>query len=345
MGITFETLKKRLAGELDVIPASSLGDRINEALRDIYDCNDWGFLLTNAYIRTPALISGVALVEEFNPIVTLDAATKAIVDAIDVNHVPIIERQLKLVSPRQTDRGVIYNIIAYDNGAGELTIDPPFMDIDNSAAQIQIIKLYYTAPTIDIGTPTSPNPVIDFKRFDSIISPQFNRRLCLDVTLNEINTSDPYRINSLSDPQCIIPNSVDSSGNQLYELYPSPRLERILRVKYLRKGIPLVRNSDQVHDLLSQELIIERAKQKGYKWIMGNIHKLENIRSAVPYQNLIALSNNRNDFNSYPNLLERAIKADEERFPKAFAGNFADIPYYDFEYGNLPIGETLVLNF
>lgn len=344
MGITFETLKKRLLGELDVIPASSIGDRINEALRDIYDSNDWGFLFTDAYIRTPALISGVALVEEFNPIIVLDATTKAIVNAIDVNHVPIIERQLRLVSPRQSDRGLIYNITGYDDTTGELTINPPFLDVDNSAAQIQILKLYYTAPTIDIGTPTSPNPVIDFKRFESIISSQFNRRLCLDTNLNELNMIDPYRTYS-SDPQCIVPYSVNSNGDQLYELYPSPRFERILRIKYLRKGLPLVRNSDQVHDLLSQELIIERAKQKCYKWIMGNIHKLENVRSAVPYQNLIALSNNKNDFNSYPNLLERAIKADEERYPKAYLGNFADIPYYDFDFGNLPIGETLILNF
>lgn len=330
------------------MPASLIGDRINEALRDIYDSNDWGFLFTDSYIRTPALISGTLNVNEFDANGIVDAATKVLLDNIVIGQVLPEERQFKVLSPVQTDRGFIYQITGYDTLTGIITFDPPFQDISGTAKQIQIFKSYYTPPTIDIGTPTSPEPVIDFKRFEFIISPQFNRRLWLDTTLNELNAYDPYRINSASEPQVVVPYNADSSSNAQFELYPSPRFERILRVKYLRKGISLRRDTDQVHDLISQELIIERAKQKCYKWILGNMHKIPNIKSGVPYQNLIALSNNKNDFNSYPNLLDRAIKFDEERYPKAYIGDFAEAPYYEGFWngnGNLSVGETLVLNF
>lgn len=344
MGITFRTLKQRLLGELDVIPATSAGDRINDALRDLYDSNEWGFLLTDGFIRTPALISGYGIVTEFLNTITLDASTKLIVDAIDINHIPIEERQVRILQSVQTDRGIVYQITAYDNTNGVLTIDPPYMDTSSASKKIEIFKAYYTAPEINIGTSTSPEFVVDFKRFESIISPQFNRRLCLDLTQEVINKHDPWRSYN-SDPQCVIPKGLDSAGNQLYEFYPAPRFERILRIKYLRNGLPLKRETDQAPNIFSQELILEKAKQRSYKWIMANAAKL-GLKSVVPYQNLLALSNSPNDQSSLPNLLIRAVKKDEELYPKAYIGNFAETPYYDFDYDRgLPIGETLVLNF
>lgn len=344
MGITFDTLKKRLQGELDVIPASSLGDRINDALRDLYDSYEWGFLFAEGYIRTPALISGFAKVDEFEKVVIISGATKTLVDAIDLNHVPIEDRQFRITSPLQSDRGTVYNITAYDNSTGELTIDPPFMDVYKASAKIEIFKSLYTGPEIDIGTESSPNFVIDFKRFEWIISPQFNRRLNLDVTQEVINRYDPWRT-TLSNPQCLIPKGINLAGEQLYEMYPAPRFEKIFRVKYLRNGLPLVRNSDQAPNLFSQELIIEKAKERCYKYIIANSDKL-GVKNIGKFQTLITLLNSPNDMGSIPNLLLRAQKRDEELYPRAYIGDFSETPYYNFDYDRgLPIGETLVLDF
>ena len=344
MGITLGTLRKRLQGELDVIPFSLTKDLINNSLRDLYDSNDWGFLFKDDYIRTPALISGVAEVTEFDPIVILDAATKALVDAITINDPPIEERQLRILSPSQSDRGVVYQITAYDDGTGELTIDPPFLDVSNTAKQIQIFKSYYTAPEINIGTVDSPEFVVDFKRFEYIISPQMQRRLILDLTPEIINQRDPWR-NYSSDPQAVIPHSLDSAGNQLYEFYPAPRFNRVLRVRYLRNGLALSREESQAPNMFSQELILMKAKENAYKWIIANQEKL-GIKNVGKYFQLIALLNSPSDQSSLPNLLNRAIKNDEEMFPKAYMGDFAETPYYEFDYDRgLPIGETLLLNF
>lgn len=348
MGITLGQLRKRLIGELDVIPSSMSKAIINDSLRDIYDSNDWGFLFTDSYIRTPAMLQGTANVVQFNNQITLDATLNtSLLNSSDTSDkVQADERQVKLLSPRQQDRGFIYNITDYDSGTGILTLDKPWQDVDNTAAQIQILKLYYLPPTFDIGTPTSPNPVIDFRRFEYIMSPQFNRRLSLDISLPEINNYDPTRFYT-GDPYCLVPYSANSNGEQLFELYPSPRFERVLRVKYLRNGQPLSKDSDTIPNLFSSELIMSRAKIKAYEWAMANSDNTK-VKAPSKFQNLIALLNSPNNPSSYTNLLQTAVKKDEELYPKAFLGDFAEIPSYDFsfmDYGSRMFGETLILDF
>jgi hypothetical protein len=354
MGITFKELKAKLIGELDVIPASSAGDRINDALRDIYDEVEWGFLFTEGYIRTPALIDGYASAIQFEDKITLDVATKALVDAIGINQVPFEERQIRQIGSKQVDRGFTYNILDYDSVTGEVTLDPPFQDETNSAIHIQILKIYYTAPyfiTRSMGVDPDTNdpivinsePIIDFKRFEYVVSPQFNRRLILDATPAELFFHDPYR-EYAAEPRFLVSHSQDSAGNRLYEMYPAPRFERLLRVRYLRAGVPLIAESDQIPDALSKELVITKAKMKSYEWAMANADKL-NLKSVGRFQNLIAMLNSPNMPSGYPQLLEKAKKNDEEAYPKAYQGNFADVPYYDWELGGECMGETLLLNF
>ncbi len=354
MGITYKELKAKLIGELDVIPPSSAGDRINDALRDIYDEVEWGFLFSEGYIRTPALIDGYANAIKFSDTITLDAATKAIVDAISINDVPFEERQIRQIGSKLVDRGFAYNILDYDSATGVVTLDPPFQDETNPAIRIQILKIYYTAPyniTRTMGVDPDTNapivinsePVIDFKRFEYVVSPQFNRRLILDSTPAELYSRDPYR-EYASEPKYLVPFSQDAAGNRLFEMYPAPRFERLLRIKYLRAGTPLRNEADQIHDVLSKELVITKAKMKSYEWAMANADKL-NLKSVGKFQNLIAMLNSPNMATGYPQLLEMAKKKDEEAYPKAYQGNFADIPYYDWELGGECMGETLLLNF
>jgi len=347
MGITLGELKNKLFAELDVIPASSLEDRINDALRDIYDSNDWGFLYTDSYVRTPVLIQGTAQVSQFSKSATLDATTNTTLKNATsiVGQVRAEERQVKFPASVQTDKGFIYNITTYDSVAGVLTLDQPYQDPDNSAALIQIFKSYYTPPTYDIGTPTSPEPIIDFKHFEYIFSPHFNRRLVFG-SLPELNRYDPTRIYT-GDPFYVAPYTFNSTGDPVFEFYPHPRFERILRVKYLRKGIPLRKSTDQVPNVIPQALILAKCKIKMYEWALANSDKV-NVKAPSKYANLIALLNSPNNDASYVNLLDRAIKADEEQYPKAYVGDFSCYPYYDFDFYSdrgLPIGETLVLDF
>lgn len=468
MGTTFKQLYNKLMGACDVVPVTIAKESINEALRDIYDANDWGFLYQNSYMRTPAIISGTANVSQFSSAVQVDAAVAVIIAGITEDNVPLVERQLRIKSPTQTDRGFFYNIIDYsavagaaasgswqistpsdgdiitlngvvftfrdtpifstdvqidpffnfeansnnlylaiiatnnpatnvvsytdaglgvrnllylsdgvigntftlstsapgnitlsgatltggiDDAFGTLTIDPPYQDISVNGIQIEIVKFLYTAPQINIETSTSPNLVIDFRRFEYIVSPQDRRRIILDSSIDRRYSFDRYREN-VGEPRYLIPYLANSNGDQLYELYPIPRNERVYRIRYIRNGTVLTRDSDQLpNNILSTELVLSRAKQRAYEWVIANQKKL-GIQSVTGYFNLMALLDNRNNTSSYPRLLDKAIARDEELFPKSYMGDFSDYNYFDdFLYENydmtLPhdrFGETLVID-
>lgn len=334
-GITLDQLTKRLEGELDLLPAASLRDRIKDALRDIYDEMEWGCFFVDSYIRTPAQILGTAAVTEFSTTLVLDSATKVLLNAATdtADKVPAIERQLKVLNTTQTDRAFWYSIAAYDETTGTIILDKPFQDITNAAARIQILKLYYNPPSINIGTEASPNLVIDFKRFEFVVSTIWNRRLLLDITQEVINHYDPTRIRT-DDPRAIIPKGIDANGDMLYELYPAPVNERVYRVKYLRTGLVPQRVTDTIPSFFSQELVLARAKIRAYEWIIANQQKL-GLRSVTQFPNLIALQNSPNNTGSYISILQRTKKRDEELYPRGFVGDFSEIPSYDFWYGGM----------
>lgn len=344
MGITLGKLQSRLIGELDVIPASSARERINDALRDIYDEVEWGFMFTDSYIRTPEIIEGSAQVTKFSSQVVVDASILAKIITIPIEDVDLFERQFKVKNSVEVDRGFTYKIVDWDAPTRTLTIIPPYQDVDNASAQVQILKIYYKAPNyfppFDPAVDPAPDPVIDFKRFEYITSPQFNRRLILDATIAELDRYDPYReYTYCSEPRYVVPYSVDQLGDQLFEFYPAPRFSRVLRVKYLRRGLPLVKDSDSINDIITQELIITKAKVKSYEWVSANADKL-GIKSVGRFGNLIVFAEKK-----YQDLLDRAQKKDEELYPKAYQGNALLCPYYDYDLTGEHMGETLLINF
>lgn len=352
MGITLGQLRARLIGELDVIPASSTKDRINDALREIYDDHEWGFLFTDGFIRTPELIEGTASVTKFSAEVIVDANIASKIDATHEFDIDIFEKQFRSLSAKEVDRGFTYKIVDWDTATNKLTIDPFYQDVTNAAAKVQILKIYYKPPYFqppyEKGVDPVPDPVIDFKRFEYVISPQFNRRLNLTTSWNELQRYDPYR-EIPSEPRFLISHSydtkfLDSEGTRVqidepvFEMYPAPRFARVFRVRYLRAGFPLLNERDQAPELFTKDLILEKAKVESYVWAKANADKLK-LKTVGRFDNLIALAANK-----YQKLLEDAKKKDEERFPKANIGNYYNYPEY--EWDNLEcMGETLLLNF
>jgi hypothetical protein len=349
VGVTLGQLQSRLIGELDVIPASSARERINEAVREIYDENDWGFLYEDSFIRTPALIEGQANVTKFSPIVTVDDNIAAAINNTDPMDVDLFEKQFRSLSAVEVDRGFVYKIVNWIPLTNSLIIDPPFQDVNNLSAKVQILKMYYRPPEYIPpyvqGIEQAPAPVIDFKRFEYIFTPQWQRRLILNATQNELYKFDPYR-EIVSEPRYVIPYRINELGEPIFEIYPAPKFSRVLRVKYLRAGLPLSRDEHSLNDVITKELVISKAKGKSYLWAKANADKL-NFKAVGRYggfDNLIVFAEKE-----YQTRLEECKRRDEERYPKAYQGNFINFPYYESDFGNYGLDdgvcETLVLSF
>jgi hypothetical protein len=337
MSLTFADLKAKLAGSLDILPPAMLGDIINEALSDIYKSNEWGFLRKKDIVRTPNVISaGTIGVTKFSETVILDSIASAEITALDENSVPLIERQLKIVSTSENiGNPYSYNIIDFDTSnpsAIILTLDQPFWDESKTNAQYQILKMYYHPPFI---TDTNGDQVIDFKYWKFFISLKLRRKLWTSTTLEELNNFDPAR-NYTDDPRHVVahpPN--DDASFPLFELYPAPKFERVYQVIYQRKGLSLVKESDVIPQSLDANLIRVRAEYCAYKWALANIHKKAELKgSSGRFQNLMGLTMNPNDEAAYPKLLARMKKEDEENYPKAYLGDYMRLPYVDSFIGN-----------
>lgn len=319
MGTTFKQLYNKLRGSIDVVPISVCKELINEALREIYDEHDWSFLWQDSYLRTPARIQGVGAVIKYQNTVTLNVATKALVNAISVDEVPLVERQIKFISSTsKVSRTLYYQILGYDDITGVITFDPIYLDDPNAAISFDIVKIYYTAPYLIVNG----EPTINFRRWAYVHAPFYRMNLNLNTTISELNGFDSDRISS-GDPQRLVAYGNDPVGNTLFELYPTPINERVFRTRYLSNGAPLTKDSDTISDLISTELVLAYAKQKAYEWVVANANKLS-LKSVAGYPNLVALA-----FTKGKQLLDKATTRDEERFPQAFVGDFYNYPCYD----------------
>jgi hypothetical protein len=339
MSLTFAEIKGKLLGQLDILPPAMLGDIVNDALLDIYNSNEWGFLVKKDVLRTPALINvGTASVTKYSELVTLNSVASAAIVSLNENDVPLIERQFRNASvSANTGNPFSYNIIDFDTtdeNAVVLTLDQPYWDETNAAANYQILKIFYNPPYI---TNSREDQVIDFKYWKYFISLKLQRRLHTDTTLDQLNKFDPSRY-YIDDPRHVVahPPSNDDDFPK-FELYPAPKFERIYQVIYQRRGLSLLKETDIIPSTLDAKLVLKRAEYEAYKWMFANLHKYPEMKgSAGRYQNLMALCMNPNDKLGYLQLLDRAIKKDEENYPKAYFGDYARMSWIDSFIGNFP---------
>ena len=339
MALTFADIKSKVLAQLDILPPAMLGDFVNDTLRDIYNENEWGFLAKKDIIRTPNIINtGLASVTKFSETVTLDAVASAVVIAITENDVPLIERQFRNAgASANTGNQFSYNIIDFDisnPAAIVLTLNQPYWDDTNAATAFQILKIFYNPPYV---TNSNNDQVIDFKFWKYFISLKLRRRLFTSTTLDIINKFDPAR-NFVDDPRHVIAHPPNSDeGFPLFELYPAPKYERIYEVIWQRRGLELINERDIIPSSLDKELIIAKAKRKAYEWVLANMHKRPELKGSIGrFQSLLALANNPNDRSGYEQLLDKAIKKDEENYPKAYFGDYAHMPYVDNYIGTFP---------
>lgn len=347
MSSTFKHLVRELNGWVKALPPSLCKKLVNDALESIYDEHDWACLIgKNGYIIIPKTITnsnsdgGLVSVNKFSNIITINTELKTILDAIesDINQPRVVNRQIRIKAPDSVQARILYNITNYDSINSQLTIDPIFLGDDVVNGQFEIVKALIK-PADDLiynGTPIGT----DFKSFDWVSDLRNRRTLHLDYRIDE---HDPDR-NSTGTPFALSIYGTDSSGNLIFEFYPYDKFgaDTIYKVRFYRKGVLLINDNDKLPEPFTDSLVLVKARIKAYEYCDVNKSTKDELK-GINWSNKIAELNSPANTEGYPELLAKAIKRDEEMFPRAYIGNMDD----RFDYFRLPHDrrDTLVLNF
>jgi hypothetical protein len=268
--MSLRTITAALRGEVPGTSDAQLKLYVNEALKLIYNDQKWSFQLQTGGWFTPGLLGqnpsnptlgvspGTITVNTYDTTITGDATASAAWLAL-VGRPLLTEYQIR------TPYYSLYSIISVDDtdpAAVVLTIDRPWMEPDQSAAQYMMYQAYFPAPvTTD-----------DFKRFIAIR----DTTNAIDIDFwslrqDDLAVKDPQRT-VFNLPCYAVPFQVDQRpnsatlGQMLYELWPNPLSALPYTINYMRRGPLLARNTDEIPFPLTEELVKWRAVEVACLW-------------------------------------------------------------------------------
>jgi hypothetical protein len=317
----FAELVSKVTGWVSGIPPTLCKDLIKEVKKNIYNERDWSFLFEESYLTIPKLINtGTISINRGSLVGTISNDLKALLDSIDITigQVDMIGRQIRIRnSASKIGLNRVYTIVGYNSGLSQITLNVPYLDESAINSPIEIFKAYYTAPFYK-------NNQIDFRSFYAIADLRQNQKINLIGSYADLNKTDPNRTNS-GNPYSIYQAGLDSSGNQLFELYPNPKpaSDLIYKVAYFRNGESFD-EEENIPKPLTSKLFLSAAKVQAYEWAETHKGEFANLMKTS-WQNMIVLNSK-----VYEAELIQCINSDEDSFSQSL------IYYDDMDYFGIP---------
>lgn len=252
-----------LTGAIPKMPIDYATTIVNRAYADTRRKNLWSFQLVDANWVTPNIINTgtVTTVQGLSTVVFNLAASTAIAAVYPGGPLPngLLNRQFRV------GISTIYNIFGYaidGGGIVTLTLDRPYTDVSGTSPYT-IYQCYL------------PSPVKDFYAW-------INVRDILNF--NDLQTTESRKDIDLKDPQRTIfylPTSVvtyqlDQNVNgptyqfPLFELWGQPQYSLVYQLYFIRKGLPLVNDSDTLPPQLGEDCIMALSRAYAYEWAEAN---------------------------------------------------------------------------
>ena len=256
-------------GSVPNMEAALAQQLVNRAWHDIIENpRMWSWLRGTGVLIAPQNITGGTVsVTQYSATVTLDTNANAALNNLTF---PLItQRQFR------SGQGPVYNIAAYNHGAGTLTLDRLYMESSATGQSFQVYQCYYQ-PTDGSGAVIS-----DFSKFKAILNPVDGYAIVgpnLNLTRQELDARDPTR-GAQDLAYCIAAYTVGSNGIPFYELWPHPTAQRGYIHLYQKKGIDLSATND-IPATLSKDLVIQRALYYGYDWAIANMGRFANLKGV-----------------------------------------------------------------
>lgn len=253
---------------------------INRAYRDVRRKNLWSFQLAEANWVSPNLINaGFCFVTQGMNTVTFDAVASAAITAVALlpGAFPtnIIARQFRV------GISTIYNIWQYavdGNGIVTLTLDRPYTDVSSIAlgwneggfnqggwdagqtpTPYSIFQCYYAAPVQDFLTWINVRDILNFND------------LVTTLTRKEIDERDPQRTIFYL-PTHVVGYQADMNPLSptytypTFEMWGQPQYPLVYQLYYIRKGQPLVNDTDMLPPALGEDCVMALARAYAYEW-------------------------------------------------------------------------------
>lgn len=305
--MAFVDLYNELTGSIPKLDLDFSKTLINRSYSDIRRRNLWAFQLFEGNWISPSIVNaGTVTTVQGTNTVTFDAAGSAAVTALSLLGpfpTPLIQRQFRVGSA-----STIYNIWAYDATvptAVVLTLDRPYVEAGGTSSY-SIYQCYYPAPMQDWLTWISVRDMTNFNDLRTL------------TTRAELDLRDPQR-SIFYLPTDVAPYQNDMNpasptyGFQLFELWGQPQYVLPYQLYGIRRGPPLVNDTDTLPFAIGEDVVIEGAKIKAYEWAEANKGSMPRNAGGTDFRFLIG-----NSKAEFERLIKSYRKDDRERVDNWF---------------------------
>ena len=142
MAKAYTRLWNHVAGWVPAVGPTQSQEFVKRSWEVILEAKDvWSFQTKQFFLTVPdAVTVGTVSVVQDSADVTADATAKAALDIVDADPTLLPLRQFV------AGQGPFYDIDAYDNGTGIITLDRPYFEETNASAAFAVSAIYFTAP-------------------------------------------------------------------------------------------------------------------------------------------------------------------------------------------------------
>jgi len=303
--VAFVNLYSELSGTVPKIPIDLCKTLINRAYKDVRRKNLWSFQLFEAnWVSPPIVNAGTVSTQLGRNTVVFDAtASAAILPLVTTGPLPapLIQRQFRI------GIGTIYNIWASADNGGilTLTLDRPYAEATGAGQIYQIYQCYYTAPYADWWAWINVRDITNFNDLDI-----WTNRTTLDFR-------DPQRSIFYIPTVCAYyqtENNPQSStyGWDRFELWGQPSYVLTYQLYGIRKGPPLVLDTDVLPTAIGEDCVEALARAYAYEWAEANKGDLPRSQGS-DYRMLMGAANAE-----YKRLYAEYRKEDREKVDNWF---------------------------
>jgi hypothetical protein len=309
--VAFVDMFSELSGCVPKIPIDYCKTLVNRAYQDIGRKSLWSYQLFEANWTSPGVVNAgtVTTVQGSNQ-VTFNATAITAINAIGLFPSSVTQRQFRV------GISTIYNIWDWNSVSGVATLDRPFAEASAAATAYTILQCYYVSP------------VQDFKAWITIRDIQNFNDLELYKNREWLDAHDPQRMIVYLPTHAVYYQTNQNPASNTYrwamwELWGQPQYQLTYQLYGIRRGAPLVQDSDTLPLCLGEDCVQALAKSYAYEWAEGNKGDIPR-GSGSDYRFLMAKAEK-----DYGRLYKEYRKDDREavdnwwsfRRPKGWPGN------------------------